>query len=259
MRSTGKPSPFLANQSAIIIPHGAGMQETVDLRSPESTKISFAASAFAASFRALINEVMRVHAGSRTNACVNEPFADRGSAIGIYYKRFDHQVRMIGVSKQQSLRREGLHLYLNDHLAGSVAAIEMVDNLIEHHPEDRFTKFFRNLRSEIHADQETLRDLIKKSGAEESAIRKAGAWLAEKFGRTKLGDADNTVALLQALEGLALGITGKRLLWRSLKTISENFPEFQGTDFSALEHRAEDQFKGVENLRLEIAREAFRT
>jgi hypothetical protein len=175
------------------------------------------------------------------------------------HKRVDHQLRINLVSKQQSPGRESLHLYLNDHLAGSVAAIEMVDNLIEHHPADRFTKFFRDLRSEIHADQETLRDLIKKSGAEESAIRKAGAWLAERFGRTKLGDADDSIALLQALEGLALGVTGKRLLWRSLKTISANFPELQGTDFSELEHRAEDQFKGIENLRLEIAGEAFRT
>ena len=82
------------------------------------------------------------------------------------------------VSEQQSPGREGLHLYLNDHLAGSVAAIEMVDNLIEHHPEDRFGKFFHDLRNEIHADQEKLRDLIQKVGAEESTIRKAGAWFA---------------------------------------------------------------------------------
>src|SRR2546430_3826036 len=104
------------------------------------------------------------------------------------------------VSEQLSPGRQGLHLYLNDHLAGSVAAIEMVDNLIEHHPEDRFGPFFRDLRNEIHADQEKLRDLIRKVGAEESAIRKAGAWLAEKFGRAKFGDADNSIELLQALE-----------------------------------------------------------
>ncbi|HJY20741.1 MAG TPA: hypothetical protein VJ278_06080 [Chthoniobacterales bacterium] len=85
----------------------------------------------------------------------------------------------------------------------------MVDNLIEHHPEDRFGKFFHDLRTEIHADQEKLRDLIQKVGAEESTIRKAGAWLAEKFGRAKFGDTGDSVELLQAVEGLALGITGR--------------------------------------------------
>ncbi len=154
--------------------------------------------------------------------------------------------------------RERLHLYLNDHLAGSVAAIELIDNLIEHHPEDRFGKFFRDLRNEIHADQEQLRDLIRKIGAEESAIRKAGAWLAEKFGRAKFGDTGDTIEMLQALEGLALGITGKRLLWRSLATISANFPELQGTDFNVLEDRAQDQFSWVEDLRIQMVREAFR-
>ena len=162
------------------------------------------------------------------------------------------------MSKQQSPAREHLHLYLNDHLAGSVVAIEMVDNLIEHHPEDRFGKFFRELRDEIHVDQEKLHNLIQKVGAEESAIRKAGAWLAEKFGRPKFGDTTDSVELLQAVEGLALGITGKRLLWRSLEAIAPNFPELQGADFAELENRAQEQLSRVEDLRLQLTREAFR-
>jgi hypothetical protein len=162
------------------------------------------------------------------------------------------------VKEEQSPGREGLHLYLNNHLAGSVAAIELIDNLISDHPQDRFGKFFRNLRNEIHADQQELRNLIQKVGAKENAIRKAGAWLSEKVGRMKFGDPNNSLELLQALEGLALGITGKRLLWRSLETISANFPELQGTDFGQLEQRAQDQFEQVEDLRLQMAREAFR-
>jgi hypothetical protein len=162
------------------------------------------------------------------------------------------------VSEQGSPGRERLHTYLNDHLAGSVAAIELLDNLIEHHSEDRFGKIFRDLRDEIEADQETLRNLIRKLGAEESAVRKAGAWLAEKFSRVKIGDADDSAELLQALEGLALGISGKQLLWRSLAAIEANFPALQGSDFSELEKRAHDQFERVERLRMQVVREAFR-
>ena len=83
------------------------------------------------------------------------------------------------------------------------------------------------------------------------------AQIAEKFGRAKLGDADDSAELLEALEGLALGITGKRLLWRSLATISANFPELQGTNFNVLEERAQDQFSRVEDLRMDMTREAF--
>ncbi len=146
------------------------------------------------------------------------------------------------MSDKESPGRERLHTYLNDHLAGSVAAIELLDEVIEHHSEDRFGKIFRDWRGDIRVDQETLRNLIRKLGAEESAIRKAGAW----------------VGLLQALEALALGITGKRLLWRSLGAIAQNFAALQGTDFGELEKRAQDQFERVETLRLEMAPEAFR-
>jgi hypothetical protein len=159
------------------------------------------------------------------------------------------------VSEQESPAAERLHTYLNDHLAGSVAAIELLDNLIEHHSEDRP---FRDLRDEIQADQETLRDLLRKLGAKESAIRKAGAWLAEKFSRVKIGDSGDSAGLLQALEALALGITGKQLLWRSLAAIAPNFPALQRTDFSELEERARAQFERAEALRIEMARQAFR-
>jgi len=162
------------------------------------------------------------------------------------------------VSEKESPGRERLDIYLNDHLAGSVAAIELLEKVIERHSEDRFGKIFRDWRNVIQADQESLRNLIRKLGAEESAIRKAGAWMAEKFSRIKIGDLDDSAGLLQALEALALGITGKRLLWRSLGTIAPNFAPLQGTDFGELEKRAQDQFEQVETLRLEMAREAFR-
>jgi len=159
---------------------------------------------------------------------------------------------------EEAPAREDLHTYLNDHLAGSVAALELLDALIKHHSEDRFGKPFRDLRNEIHEDQEILRDLIRKVGANESTIRKAGAWLAEKFGRAKIGDTGDSAELLQALEALALGITGKKLLWRSLTAIAANLPALQGSDFAELDRRARDQFERVEDLRLQVAREAFR-
>jgi len=46
------------------------------------------------------------------------------------------------VSEQGSPGRERLHTYLNDHLAGSVAAIELLDDLIEHHSKTGSEKSF---------------------------------------------------------------------------------------------------------------------
>jgi hypothetical protein len=151
-----------------------------------------------------------------------------------------------------------LATYLNDHLAGSVAAIELLDHLIEQQTGQRLEKFLVDLRDEISADQEKLRDLIRKLGAEESVLRKASAWFVEKLGRVKIGAAgDADLGLLQALEGLALGITGKRLLWTALMNVEANFPRLQGIDLSKLEERAREQFERVEKERLYLAREVF--
>jgi hypothetical protein len=83
--------------------------------------------------------------------------------------------------------------------------------------------------------------------------------MAEKFGRAKLGSGSETygLPLLQALETLAVGITGKRLLWRALGQVRETNPVLQRTDFAALEKRASEQFERVEAARLKIATATF--
>ena len=79
-----------------------------------------------------------------------------------------------------------LSSYLNDHLAGSVGALELLDRLIETYKGKPLERFFRDLRSEIDADQEILKELIARLGGKESAVRKAGAWIVEKLSRAKI-------------------------------------------------------------------------
>ena len=64
--------------------------------------------------------------------------------------------------------------YLNDHLAGSVAALELLDQLIETHEGKPLSSFFQELRADVRKDQEVLRMLVQRFG-KESAIRKAAA------------------------------------------------------------------------------------
>jgi hypothetical protein len=170
---------------------------------------------------------------------------------------FIRELRYSFVNQSDSTKH--LHTYLNDHLAGSISAVELLDYLIERHEQDRFGKFFRDLRNDIQADQDTLRDLIRKLNAEESSVRKAGAWIAEKLGRVKIAGAGvrDNYGLLQALEGLELGITGKKLLWRSLAKIASSITELQGTDFAGLEKRAQEQIDRVEAERLLTAQAAL--
>lgn len=150
--------------------------------------------------------------------------------------------------------------YLNDHLAGSVWALELLDRLIDTYREKPLEQFFRNLRDDVRQDQEQLKELMQKLGAEESPVRKAGAWVVEKLSRGKieLGDsAEGEIGLLLALEALVLGITGKRSLWRALRSASRTVPQLARLDYAALENRAIEQCERVEAKRLEAARTAF--
>jgi hypothetical protein len=147
--------------------------------------------------------------------------------------------------------------YLNDHLAGSVGAIELLDHLVETHEGEPLAAFLQGLRDDIKADQDVLKKIVQRFNADESAIRKAGAWLAEKIARAKInlaGQKRRELGLLQALEALILGITGKQLLWRALNASIGGSPLLRGVDLTKLEERAIEQIERVETQRLEVAR-----
>src|SRR5262245_10259765 len=140
-----------------------------------------------------------------------------------------------------------LDSYLNEHLAGSVGALELLDHWIKLCDGKPLAKFFSKLREEIDADQATLQGLMRALGTKESTVRPAAAWAAEKFGRLRFAVAGHEVrglGLVLVLETLVMGITGKKLLWRALA--AANLPGAGNTDFVRLEQRAEEQIARVE-------------
>ena len=156
---------------------------------------------------------------------------------------------------------DNLATYLNDHLAGSVAALNMIDHLIETFEKKPLAQFFRDLRGEIAADQADLQWLIEKLDKEHNAIRKAGAWVAEKLSRAKIHPGESPegqMGLYLAFEGLVLGITGKLVLWRGLEAAVVGAPELRGLDYAELQVRAKEQRDRVEAKRLELAPSVFK-
>jgi hypothetical protein len=144
--------------------------------------------------------------------------------------------------------------YLNDHLTGSVAAVELLNHLIAGSQDISLKQFLMNLLKEIEEDQRVLRELLKQLGGEESTIRKAGAWILEKIAQLKFPSAekdDNGFGVFEALEGLALGIAGKCSLWRTLATV--NIPDVPPLDYERLRNRATEQLEKVQAQCLKLA------
>ena len=148
--------------------------------------------------------------------------------------------------------------YLNDHLAGSTAALQLLDHLVEESDAGDSRKFFSTLRAEIAEDRGILEDLVRRTGDQPSTLRAVGGWLAEWFGRLKLKLDDpsgDSLAELEALEVLMLGIHGKQALWDALVVVAPAVPQWADVNFARLAQRAGDQAARVEARRLDAVRQ----
>jgi len=151
-----------------------------------------------------------------------------------------------------------LDSYLNDHLDGSISALALIAYWADVHKGEPLGSFFVETGREIKADQDTLRDVMRTLGIEESKVRQAGAWAAEKLGRARLiiaGNEPGSLGLVLTLEGLIMGITGKKLMWRSLA--AAKLPELKSYDFEEPQRRAEQQIERLEAERISAVCQAF--
>ena len=150
--------------------------------------------------------------------------------------------------------------YLNEHLGGAATALELLDHLVETHAGTPDEALFVHLRREINEDRDALAGILEKLGAPESKMHQGAGWLAEKFTRLKMriaGADTGGLGQFEGIEMLALGIEGKRSVWRTLAAIADAVPPLQGVDLAELEKRADEQHALVEARRLAAAREVF--
>lgn len=156
---------------------------------------------------------------------------------------------------------EHLSTYLNDHLAGSVVAVELLENLETIYAKWPIARFAAELRGEIEADVKELESIMTRLEISPSRTRQASAWFTEKFTQLKLrvdDPEDGDLRLFESLEALSLGIEGKKTLWLALAKVSETSPQLRLADYANLISRAGDQRSRVEEKRLEVAREALK-
>jgi hypothetical protein len=158
---------------------------------------------------------------------------------------------------EPQLANQHLSVYLNDHLAGSAAALELLDELSTL-PE--LEVWAREVRGEIAADRQELEKLMRTADIAVSPARKAAGWVAEKLAKlkTRIDDrADGALQRLELIEVLALGIDGKRALWTALQAAASQRPALQAVDYPRLIERAEEQRRTVEVRRLQAAAAAL--
>src|SRR4029078_982227 len=79
-----------------------------------------------------------------------------------------------------------LGIYLNDHLAGATAGVELAKRAAREHAATELGPFLGTLAREVEEHREALRTLMREVGIREQRAKVALGWTAEKLGRLKL-------------------------------------------------------------------------
>jgi hypothetical protein len=152
-----------------------------------------------------------------------------------------------------------LATYLNDHLAGSETAVELLRHLLViERVADRRAQL-QQLSLDVEKDRLTLKQIMQKAHISESDPRKAAGWFANKAAQIKLrlDDPDSgDLYRLESLEALVIGIEGKSALWRALRETQIGVGN-DLVDFDELERRAKSQSTIIDRMRLEAAKGAL--
>jgi len=150
-----------------------------------------------------------------------------------------------------------LEIYLTDHMAGSVSAVDLARRGAKNN-DGPVGQFFAGLAREIEVDRRTLEDIAARVGTQASPLKQAGAVAVERLSRLKIDHrftGSPELSLLLELELLWLGIHGKRALWQTLGAVAGD--RLADVDFGQLTRRADEQLAGLEQQRLSAARVAL--
>jgi hypothetical protein len=153
-----------------------------------------------------------------------------------------------------------LRIYLNDHLAGSTAGLELGRRAAAENRNTPLGEHLRALVSELEEERAVLEGVMSALGVRRDLIKDGLAWLAEKVGRLKLNGrliGYSALSRLEELEALGMAVEAQLSLWRTLRRLSRREERLGRFDFSTLIARAEQQRRSLERLRLQGVEEIF--
>jgi hypothetical protein len=153
-----------------------------------------------------------------------------------------------------------LRIYLQDHLAGATAGLELARRARGANEGTEYGPPLAKIADEIDADRRHLQGIMEDLGFGGDRLKNVAAWGLEKAGRLKLNGqltGYSPLSRVVELEGLITGITGKRSIWVSLLELAPREPRLDAALLERLRVRADAQRATVEELRERAAREAF--
>lgn len=146
---------------------------------------------------------------------------------------------------------DALDVYLNDHLAGAAAGIEVAEKLAADTEGTPAGATFASLLADIRDDQDELEKLMSALGISPHTVKQVATWMSEKLARVRFAAASRhgeNLGQLMQMEALHMGVAGKLSLWQCLQSalpVSQH-PAEGVIDLNRLIARAQDQLARLE-------------
>ena len=155
---------------------------------------------------------------------------------------------------------DALGTYLNSHLAGANAGVQMARRLCRLTGDGPGGPALAGLPADVERDRDHLRGLVTQLGVGGHPVKRAAGWVGGKLHRLATGrpvTRNEQFSLLLEAEALRLGVDGKLALWEALLAVAPDHPQLDEQDLVRLAARARDQRERIEAVRLGAARRAF--
>jgi hypothetical protein len=153
-----------------------------------------------------------------------------------------------------------LETYLQDHRAGAAMGSDLARRLADENLGTPYEDFLLGIAQEIEHDLGTLDEIMERLDVGRSAVKIAGAKIAERVGRLKPNDqltGYSPLSRVLELEGLRGGVQSKLGLWDALRELAERDERLAPDEIAELQARAQRQLDGLREQHRIAAREAF--
>jgi hypothetical protein len=154
-------------------------------------------------------------------------------------------------------RATALATYLREHLSGADAAIRVVERLRRAHAGTVEGRLFAALFADFQRDRDVVHTMLGEIGASTLSAKRivsgAGGIVMAAAVSSNRGD----LTFLRTLEGLAIGVQGKRLLWRAMQELEPPLTQVSRGRLFELETLAVRQWEAIDERRRVWARSTF--
>jgi hypothetical protein len=170
---------------------------------------------------------------------------------------------LVGV--QRSKRREersvdtwkAFATYLRDHLSGADTAIQTVQGLRNEFRGKSEGALFDSLYEQFREERGVLEGILNELGYSSGSAKRLAGRATGSVLRLVAGGAPGDLSLFRTLEALAIGVQGKRCLWRAAQALV-TLPQPQGhRSFVELEADAVRQWEAIDRHRRSLVPATF--